>query len=100
MAVATCVSALSILITVVSEVTVDRVGDDFDTLNTVLKESAARYSGEIYQAEQDLVAWFREQDTKVNEVDRKPFKGAVTPLLTGDDVPYTWDHFNRLGAIK
>lgn len=79
---------------------VDRVGDDFDTLNTVLKESAARYSGEIYQAEQDLVAWFREQGTKVNEVDRKPFKDAVTPLLTGDDVPYTLDHFNRLGAIK
>lgn len=91
---------LNSLLTIVSDSAVDRVGDDFDTLNTVLKESAAKYSDEIYTSEQDLVAWFREQGTKVNEVDKKPFKDAVTPMLTADGVPYTLDHFNRLGAIE
>lgn len=91
---------LNSLLTIVSETGVSKAGKDFDTVNTVLKESAANYSGEIFQAEQDLVAWFREQGTKVNELDKTPFKEAVTPMLTAKGVPYTMDHFNRLGAIK
>lgn len=91
---------LNSLLIIVSDSAISRVGDDYAELNTVLKEAAMKASDEIYQSEQDLVAWFREQGITVNEVDKKPFQDAVTPMLTGDDVPYTLEHFNRLAEIK
>ncbi len=91
---------LNSLLIILSDSAVARVGDDYGTLNTVLKEAAKKASDEIYQSEQDLVAWFREKGITVNEIDKKPFKDAVTPMLTADGVPYTIEHFNRLSDIK
>ncbi len=91
---------LNSLLIIVSESAVARVGDDYAELNTVLKEAAMKASNEIYQSEQDLVAWFREKGITVNEVDKEPFKDAVTPMLTAEGVPYTLEHFKRLGEIK
>ncbi|MCB1463499.1 MAG: sialic acid TRAP transporter substrate-binding protein SiaP [Nitratireductor sp.] len=76
------------------------LGDDADTVHAVLKEAAANVSDAIYQAEQDLVAWFRDKGIQVNEVDRKPFQDAVLPKLTDwDKVPYTKEQFDRLQAL-
>ena len=77
-----------------------QLGDDAGTVETVLKEAAATVSDNIYQAEQDLVAWFREKNITVNEVDRKPFQDAVLPKLTDwDKVPYNKEQFDRLQAL-
>ncbi len=91
---------LNSLLIIVSDSAVSRVGDDYAELNAVLKEAAMKASNEIYQSEQDLVAWFREKGITVNEVDKEPFKNAVTPMLTAEGVPYTLEHFKRLGDIK
>ncbi|MCB1422584.1 MAG: sialic acid TRAP transporter substrate-binding protein SiaP [Nitratireductor sp.] len=91
---------LNSLIIVVSETAMGQLGDDAGTVETVLKEAAATVSDNIYQAEQDLVAWFREKNITVNEVDRKPFQDAVLPKLTDwDKVPYNKEQFDRLQAL-
>ncbi len=90
---------LNSLLVIASNDAIERVGDDEAILREVLEAASMRVSNEIYQSEQDLVAWFREQGITVNEVDRKPFQDAVRPLLTGDGVPYTLEQFNRLGEL-
>lgn len=90
---------LNSLLIISSNSAVARMGDDAPVVDEVLHEAAERVSNEIYQAEQDLVAWFREQGITVNEVDKGPFQDAVKPLLTADGVPYTMEQFDRLGAL-
>ena len=91
---------LNSLIIIVSETAMGQLGDDTGTVEEVLKEAAARVSDNIYQAEQDLVAWFRDKGITVNEIDRKPFQDAVLPKLTDwEKVPYTEEQFKRLQAL-
>lgn len=91
---------LNSLIIVVSDTAMGQLGDDADAVQAVLQEAAAKVSDNIYQAEQDLVAWFREQGVTVNEVDRKPFQDAVLPKLTDwSNVPYNKEHFDRLQGL-
>jgi len=91
---------LNSLLIIASGSAMDQVGDDADVVQEVLMESAARTSDAIYQAEQDLVSWFRDEGIQVNEIDKKPFQDAVLPKLTDwDNVPYTKEHFDRLQAL-
>jgi len=90
---------LNSLLVIASNDALSRIGDDAAIVGEVLDAAALRVSKEIYQSEQDLVAWFREKGITVNEVDKKPFQDAVRPLLTGDGVPYTMDQFDRLGKL-
>ncbi len=91
---------LNSLIIVVSDTAMGQLGDDADAVQAVLQEAAAKVSDNIYQAEQDLVAWFRKQGVTVNEVDRKPFQDAVLPKLTDwSNVPYNKEHFDRLQGL-
>jgi TRAP-type C4-dicarboxylate transport system substrate-binding protein len=91
---------LNSLLIIASGSAMDRMGDDAATVDAVMKEAAAHVSDDIYQAEQDLVAWFRDQGIQVNEIDRKPFQQAVLPKLTEwDKVPYTKEQFDRLQAL-
>lgn len=90
---------LNSLLVIASNDALNRAGDDAPVLRKVLDEAALRVSKEIYQSEQDLVAWFREKGITVNEVDKKPFQDAVRPLLTGEGVPYTMEQFERLGKL-
>jgi tripartite ATP-independent transporter DctP family solute receptor len=85
---------------VVSPVTLAKMGDDGAALLEVLAVASAITSDEIVQSEIDLVEWFRDQGISVNEVDRGPFMAAVTPLLTGADVPWSPEVFERLQAIQ
>ncbi len=90
---------LNSLLVIASNDALSRIGDDAAVVRKVLDAAALRVSKEIYQSEQDLVAWFREKGITVNEVDKKPFQDAVRPLLTGKGVPYTMEQFERLGKL-
>jgi len=87
------------LLVIASDAALDSVGDDAPIVRDILKQAAARASSEIIKSENELVAWFREQGITVNEIDKQPFMDAVKPELTADGVPYTMDHFNRLGDL-
>lgn len=88
------------LVTVVSGLTLGSMSDaDAATLKAVTQEAAAKASGEIDDAEQNLAAWFTEQGVKVNKVDRAPFMKAVEPDLTSSDVPYTMEQYKRFKAL-
>lgn len=90
---------LNSLLVIASDNALDRVGDDQAVVREILDQAAMMASNEIYQSELDLADWFREQGITVNEVDKAPFQDAVKPMLTGDDVPYTMEHFRRLGEL-
>lgn len=90
---------LNSLLIIVSDDAIGRLGDDEAVVREVLDAAALKVSEEIYQSEQDLISWFRDQGITVNEIDKKPFQDAVKPMLTTDDVPYTMDHFDRLGKL-
>lgn len=91
---------LNSLLIIASDSAVARVGDDAGALEEVLREAAARVSDTIYESEQNLVQWFRDEGITVNEVDKAPFQEAVKPMLTDmSKVPYTMEHFERLQAL-
>jgi tripartite ATP-independent transporter DctP family solute receptor len=89
------------LLTIVAQSTWESLSDaEKDTLAGVLQEAAANCTDDIVKAEQDLVAWFRDQGKTVNEVDRAAFREAVVPLHNGPAA--TWDQatYNKLQAIQ
>ncbi len=88
------------LATVVSPVTMNKMGDDGKALLEALATVATQTSDEIVASEGELADWFRDQGVTVNEVDRKPFMEAVAPHLTGEDVPWDAAIFERLQAIQ
>jgi tripartite ATP-independent transporter DctP family solute receptor len=85
---------------VVSPVTLSKMGDDGQALLDALAQAASSTSDEIVASEAELADWFREQGVTVNEVDRQPFMDAVSPMLTGADVPWSPEIFARLQAIE
>ncbi len=90
---------LNSLLVIASDDALNRVGDDAAVVREIMDQAALKVSEEIYQSELDLVSWFREKGITVNEVDKQPFQDAVRPKLLGDDVPYTEEHFRRLGEL-
>ncbi len=89
------------LMTIVSGSTWNGLSDDDKAmLNGVLREAAQGATDEIIEAEQTLVAWFRDQGKTVNEVDRAAFRAAVVPLHNGPAA--TWDQttYDKLQAIQ
>ncbi|MHA7926296.1 MAG: sialic acid TRAP transporter substrate-binding protein SiaP [Marinobacter sp.] len=74
--------------------------EDYSTLMAVLKEAAEGASADIRTSELELVDWFREQGTTVNEVDRAPFRAAVADDLNGPQVSWDRDTFERLQALQ
>lgn len=88
------------LIIVVSGSTLNKMDEtDRVILTESLKNAAAWASGEIKQAELDLVAWFKDKGINVHEVDRKPFMDIVKPHLLTKDMPWTPDVYERLQAL-
>jgi tripartite ATP-independent transporter DctP family solute receptor len=73
---------------------------DYETLMAVLKEAAEGASADIRNSELELVDWFREQGTTVNEVDRMPFRAAVADDLNGPEASWSRETFDRLQALK
>lgn len=89
----------ALLTIVAGRLTDSMTAEDHQTLMNVLNEAALGASGDIRNAELELVEWFREQGTTVNEVDRVPFRAAVTDLLNGDEATWERDTFDRLQAL-
>jgi tripartite ATP-independent transporter DctP family solute receptor len=88
------------LIVIVAENAMGQIGDDAAIVEEVIKEALAQNADEIYQSEQDLVAWFTDQGIQVNEVNKEAFQEAVLPILTDESkVPYTLDQFERMQAL-
>lgn len=88
------------LIIVVSGSTLKKMDEaDQKILKEALSTASDWASGEIVQAEKDLVSWFREQGVKVHEVDRKPFMDIVKPHLLSKDMPWDPEVYERLQAI-
>ncbi len=91
---------LNSLLIIASDSAMSRIGADAGTVEEVLKEAAEKVSQSIYDSEQSLVAWFREQGITVNEIDKQPFQDAVKPILTDmSQVPYEMEHFERLQGL-
>jgi tripartite ATP-independent transporter DctP family solute receptor len=89
------------LLTIVSGSTWSSLSEaEQEMLAGVLKEAAANCTEDIVKAEQDLVAWFRDQGKTVNEVDRTAFREATVPLHNGPAA--TWDKatYDKLQAIQ
>ncbi|MEQ8356169.1 MAG: sialic acid TRAP transporter substrate-binding protein SiaP [Kiloniellaceae bacterium] len=89
------------LMTIVSGSTWNSLSDDNKAmLSGLLKEAAANATNDIVEAENNLVAWFRDQGKTVNEVDRAAFRKAVVPLHNGPAA--TWDRatYDKLQAIQ
>ncbi|WP_027287118.1 sialic acid TRAP transporter substrate-binding protein SiaP [Rhodovibrio salinarum] len=90
------------LLTIVSGITWESLSEkDQKILTNVLEEAAQGATQDILKSEEELVAWFEDQGTTVNQdVDRAAFREAVRPHLTGDNVEWSKKTFERLQAIK
>jgi tripartite ATP-independent transporter DctP family solute receptor len=89
------------LLTIVGGPTWSRLSDaDKKVFETVLKEAAARATGEIIEIEKKLAAEFEKRGKTVVRVDRAPFRAAVVKLHNGPDA--TWDRatYDKLQALK
>jgi tripartite ATP-independent transporter DctP family solute receptor len=89
------------LLTIVGGPTWNKLSDaDKKTFEAVLKEAAARATGEIIDKEKQLVTDFEKRGKTVIKVDRKPFREAVVKLHNGPDA--TWDKatYDKLQALK
>jgi len=89
------------LITIVGGPTWGKLAEaDRKIFETVLKEAAARATGEIVEIEKKLGAEFEKRGKTVVKVDRTPFRNAVVKLHNGPDA--TWDKatYDKLQALK
>jgi tripartite ATP-independent transporter DctP family solute receptor len=89
------------LLTIVGGPTWSRLSDaDKKVFEAVLKEAAARATGEIIEIEKKLAAEFEKRGKTVVRVDRAPFRAAVVKLHNGPDA--TWDRatYDKLQALK
>lgn len=87
------------LIALVSQSAVDRLGDDYSTLEVALREAADWASDEIVKKESELADWFREQGVAVNSVDRAPFMKLMKDYLDQREFPFSKEVYERLQDI-
>ena len=79
---------------------------DKKTFTAVLREAAARATGEIVESEKRLVTDFAKRGKTVVKVDRKPFIAAVQKYYKegkqpdGSALPWSKDVYEKLQAIK
>lgn len=89
------------LLTIVSGSRWNRLSDaDKAIFTDVLREGAARASGDIETAENNLAAWFEKQGVTVNRVNVTPFREATMKLHNGPDATWSKEIYDRLQAIK
>lgn len=89
------------LLTIVGGPTWSKLSDaDKKTFEAVLKEAAARATGEIVEIEKKLGAEFTKRGKEVVKVDRTPFRDATAKLHNGPDA--TWDKatYDKLQALR
>lgn len=89
------------LITIIGGPTWNKLSDaDKKIFETVLKEAAARATGEIVEIEKKLGAEFERRGKTVVRVDRAPFRAAVVKLHNGPDATRDGATYDKLQALK
>ncbi|MFC3390295.1 sialic acid TRAP transporter substrate-binding protein SiaP [Aidingimonas halophila] len=73
--------------------------EDREIFREVYIEAGERITEDIRQQEDELVEWFEEQGTTVNEVDTEPFREAVIPYHTGEDVDWDQETYDRVQEL-
>lgn len=86
------------LLTIVSGITWNSLSEeDQEILTNVLEEAAQGATQDIIESEEELASWFEDEGTTVNQdVDREAFRETVRPHLTGEDVDWSQETFDRL----
>ena len=88
------------LITIVAGGTWGKLSDaDKKTFEEVLREAAAKATGEIVEIEKKMSAEFEKRGKTVTRVDRKPFRDAVMKLHNGPDATWPKDVYDKLQAL-
>jgi TRAP-type C4-dicarboxylate transport system substrate-binding protein len=89
------------ILTIVGGPTWAKLSDaDKKVFQDVLKEAAAKATGEIIDIENKLGAEFVKRGKAVVKVDRKPFREATMKLHNGPDATWTKDIYDKLQALK
>ncbi len=89
------------LITIVSGNLWNQLSDeDKATFDAVFAEASARSNEAILASEEDLLSKFKDAGATINVVDRSLFRAVVEPYLTGDDMPWSQEQYDRLQAIE
>ncbi|HUL94800.1 MAG TPA: sialic acid TRAP transporter substrate-binding protein SiaP [Usitatibacter sp.] len=88
------------LLTIVSGQTWNKLSDeDKKTFDAVLREAAAKATGEIVDTEKKMAAEFEKRGKTVVKVDRKPFRDATVKLHNGPDATWPKDVYDKLQAL-
>ena len=88
------------LLTIVGGPTWNKLNDaDKKTFEAVLKEAAARATGEIVEIEKKMSAEFEKRGKTVVRADRKPFRAAVMKLHNGPDATWPKDVYDKLQKL-
>ena len=89
------------LLTIVGGPTWNKLSDaDKKIFEEVLKEAAARATGEIVEIEKKLGAEFKKRGKEVVAVDRTPFREATMKMHNGPDATWPKEVYDKLQAIK
>ena len=88
------------LLTIIGGPTWNKLSDaDKKTFEAVLREAAAKASGEIVETEKKMTAEFEKKGKTVVKVDRKPFRDAVMKVHNGPDATWPKDVYDKLQAL-
>ncbi len=89
------------LLSIVSSSTWNKLSDaDKKTFEAVLKEAAARATGQIIEIEKGLGAEFKKRGKEVVAVNRVPFREATMKMHNGPDATWPKEVYDKLQAIK
>jgi tripartite ATP-independent transporter DctP family solute receptor len=88
------------LLTIVGGPTWNKLSEaDKKTFEAVLREAAAKATGEIVDIEKKMAAEFEKRGKTVVKVDRKPFREATMKLHNGPDATWPRDVYDKLQAL-
>ena len=88
------------LLTIVGGPTWNKLSDaDKKTFEAVLKEAAAKATGEIVDIEKKMSAEFEKRGKTVVRVDRKPFRDSVVKMHNGPDATWPKDVYDKLQKL-
>lgn len=88
------------LLTIVSGTTWNKLSPaDQKIFQDVLREAAAKATGEIVDIEKKMAAEFEKRGKTVVRVDRKPFRDATVKLHNGPDATWPKDVYDKLQGL-
>jgi len=88
------------LLTIIGGPTWNKLSEaDRKIFESVLREAAAKATGEIVDTEKKMAAEFEKRGKTVVRVDRKPFRDATVKLHNGPDATWPKDGYDKLQAL-